>query len=557
MKRFRFLKYAVLISLLLTSLSWGAATDYKVKSDGTIYGYDLITKGPWVDSRSSTSITIANTAAYNAGKLLLITQNYTLTGANTLTANIMMMPGGSFTHTAGSTLAFSSSFQNPSNIQCFIGFDVGDVTFAAGSIKQGEPQWFGCLLDGSVDCKVAYDSAVASVPIGGTVHIPVGKSKISTAWSFSKQVNLKGDGPGSILWIQGLAGSNAITFGPSASYTYGVHWQDFAILGGATCATNGLVIRNVNNSQFDNIHVMLGSTIASVWIKTFGIINKYNFIISSNMITSYAYTPSIHEGKAIYASDAADAPGVFNANIFDCIIEGGDGGYGLHIISGPTYGVGNTIMGTYEGINGEFAVLVEGGIGTRVKDTFFEATTANKNKLKFLNHGYGYIGPGVASFPKSGGGGLAGYDDIELVNADNLIIDGLLGNRISIDATTTAVRIEEISLVTSGDPGITDLGTGTRYYKAGSNATIADSTPTTIFTPSGTAAMWDVFVFLHEEGVEYLANARIMWDGANARIVSENGTYMTLTLSGNNVQVTQTSGGAANVFYRYSKGVSR
>ena len=52
MKRFRFLKYVVLISLLATSLCWGAASDRKDDNQGRMWSYDVITKGPWVDVRA-------------------------------------------------------------------------------------------------------------------------------------------------------------------------------------------------------------------------------------------------------------------------------------------------------------------------------------------------------------------------------------------------------------------------------------------------------------------------------------------------------------------------
>jgi hypothetical protein len=45
----------LVIGLLLIALTGGlyaASTDYKVTNDGTIYSYDLITKGPWVDVRA-------------------------------------------------------------------------------------------------------------------------------------------------------------------------------------------------------------------------------------------------------------------------------------------------------------------------------------------------------------------------------------------------------------------------------------------------------------------------------------------------------------------------
>lgn len=493
------------------------------------------------------TLELADAAAVLAGQQLIISSNWTLTANTVLASFVKRIPGGSFTKASTYTLAFSGKFQNPDNGQSFIGFSAGDVTFGAGAVGEVNPQWFENLVSGTTDAKVAMDSAVAAAPTGGTVIIPLGKWVISTAWAFSKQINLKGYGPGSVLWISGLAGSDAITFGPAAGYLYNVHWSNFAILGGATCCANGLVIRNVNSSQFDNIHVMLGSTVASVWLKTFGIDNKYNFIISSDAISSYAYTPTIQAGKAIYVCDAADAGGTFNQNDFKVIINGGPGN-GLHIKNLSTAGK-NYIRGEFGGITGEFALLVEGGIGTHLHDAYFESLGTDEGKIKLSGHGYGFIGPGVTSLNY---GDPAGYDDIEIVDGDNLTINGLLCCRLNIDVTSDSVRIEDINFAGATDKGLTDSGTNTRFYRAGSSVSIMNNVATTIFTPSGAAGLWAIYAYLPDAGAVYTANARVMWEGTNARIVSENGGSMTLTLSGNNVQVTKTGGDEpATVFYRY------
>jgi len=520
-----------------TSNSSGRFTFYRDAFDyGTEQLFDISFTKDGYDSQTYTSL-----------KGEVVMGSYGIATAKTASYPMIIPYGVLFVHSAGGSIAFSGAVEI-GLYQVFSGFDAGDVTFGAGVVGEVNPQWFETLVSGTTNAKVAMDSAVAAAPIGGTVRIPLGKWVISTAWAFSKQVNLKGHGPGSILWISGLAGSDAITFGPAAGYMYGVHWQDFAILGGATCAANGLVIRNVNNSVFDNIHVMLGSTVASVWIKTFGIINKYNFTISSNMIASYAYTPTIQTGKAIYCSGAGDVAGTFVKNEFNCIIEGGPG-YGLHLLGDASSG-SNTIKGTYEGITGEFAVLVEGGTTVRITELHLEATLVSTNMLKILNHSWGYIGPEVFSIP------ITGCDDIQLVNADKTIIDGVTVNRLLIDANSDQTTIRDLQLFGLADSFLTDSGTNTRYWKLGKTTATVNATPITVFTPSGFGGLYQIVVLIANAGAEYLATANLLWDGTTARITSDNGALLTLTLAGNAVQVTQTSGGAANVIVTARKVLS-
>ncbi len=145
MKRFRFLKYVVLISLLTTSLCWGAAGDYKVKSDGTIYGYDFITKGPWIDVRAylpagfvtdgsvdySTQIQTAINAA--TGKPFYLPYGTYLTSKITLPSGITIDGVGTLKLKAGAnTSIFEAS--NKSNITIRnIKFDGNKVNQTGGT----------------------------------------------------------------------------------------------------------------------------------------------------------------------------------------------------------------------------------------------------------------------------------------------------------------------------------------------------------------------------------------------------------------------------------------
>lgn len=77
---------------------------------------------------------------------------------------------------------------------------------------------------------------------------------------------------------------------------------------------------------------------------------------------------------------------------------------------------------------------------------------------------------------------------------------------------------------------------------------------TTLFTVSGFTggALYLVYASVIGGGAaNYTAQAFVLWDGSEPRIVSNNGLALTLTLSGDDVQATQTSGGTVNVNWFY------
>lgn len=100
---------------------------------------DIITKGPWVDSRAYSSLSAADTAAAAAGKELQITQNYTINSAITFTSHVRVVPGGGFTHSGGGLITFSGGFECRKDTQAFYGFSAGDIT----GMKVARPEWFG------------------------------------------------------------------------------------------------------------------------------------------------------------------------------------------------------------------------------------------------------------------------------------------------------------------------------------------------------------------------------------------------------------------------------
>lgn len=83
---------------------------------------------------------------------------------------------------------------------------------------------------------------------------------------------------------------------------------------------------------------------------------------------------------------------------------------------------------------------------------------------------------------------------------------------------------------------------------------MANATATTLFSvlPSG---RFDIFAYVFaSNAANFCASATVLSDGgggAGIRIIANNGANLTLTIAGDNVQATQTSGAAATVVYSY------
>jgi len=468
------------------------------------------------------------------------TTTYTFSTDVTIPSNIKVEieKGAILSIASTKTLTINGSF-SAGLYQVFSG--EGSVSFGSGSIDAVYPQWWpNCLPDGSTDCQPAYVAAIAALPVGGTIHVSQGKWKLSTELACNKQINFRGDGIASVIWLDVGTSAEGIVVGNNTTYITGIKWRDFAILGGDNSCNNALILKKVNGSRFENVHVLAGATGFNVNIQ-WAVNNYYNFICSINNV--YPYAPSAPAIGAIIAATPAGAAEVCNANEFDCIIEGGSG-KGLHIVSSGDNG-NNYIRGTYEGITG-YAIHIKGGSRAHLHDIHSEATAINRNEIVIEDHVHSYVGPAV--FSASGG---PGYNDVQIINSSDTTINGVDCNRLSIDANSAYTNIVSINFVGQTDNGLYDLSNTTRFYRrTGIAANIASGVATTIFTPSGKSGMWTIMAFIADVGTPYLANARLMWGSAGtARLVSENDGSLTITLSGNNVQVTQTSGIEANVTY--------
>ena len=200
---------------------------------GMLTGKDVKLGGPWIDARVYNTLELANTAAYNAGKALLISSNWTLTANTVLTASVMRIPGGSFTKASTYTLHFSGKFVNPDNGQAFIGFDPGDVTFGNGSILGTHPEWWATnTTPGTTEMYTALQCALTAT--GGKFPLLLSNIYLSTGalaynTTVTGKLNIEGTGTNAVIRVGGTTNKCIVVTGAQGGGHDFVYMRDFRI----------------------------------------------------------------------------------------------------------------------------------------------------------------------------------------------------------------------------------------------------------------------------------------------------------------------------------------
>jgi hypothetical protein len=138
------------------------------------------------------------------------------------------------------------------------------------------------------------------------------------------------------------------------------------------------------------------------------------------------------------------------------------------------------------------------------------------------------------------------------------------GNRYTVDATCSGNDIEVHSIGESWFPTTKKfLMTGLRpklFVHGGSTqttsstASVLTATPTTLFALPESAGSYEVQVWLTAGGSVYQSFCTLMCDGTTlARIAGTNGANLTITVSGRNVQATQSSGVTQTLQWSYQR----
>ena len=103
------------------------------------------------------------------------------------TLHLVALQGCMITKTSTYTLAINGNFE-AGLYQVFSGFASGNVTFAAGKVKEVYPVWWGGVGDGAADDTEALSSAIYAIKTNyGTVKIP-----LNTSYRITSQLDYSG-----------------------------------------------------------------------------------------------------------------------------------------------------------------------------------------------------------------------------------------------------------------------------------------------------------------------------------------------------------------------------
>ena len=185
-------------------------------------------------------------------------------------------------------------------------------------------------------------------------------------------------------------------------------------------------------------------------------------------------------------------------------------------------------------------------IGARISLQNTSATAGNFSTVAFQTaNGNDYAAVwGVCSSHTTG----TGAGSLVFGTSNN---DGVAVERARIDSSGNLL-VGTTS--TSGSTTNTSVLVNGGVRTADGNVSATTATATTIF--GITAALrgrYEVVALIANSGnaALYTSIATVIWDGSTGRIVANNGTNLTITLSSANVQITQVSGSTQTVYWSY------
>lgn len=431
---------------------------------------------------------------------------------------------------------------------------------------------FGAVGDGSADDSAAVQAAVDAVFAagGGTVYFPAGSyliSGVSKSWGTSTNtVRFQGAGQMATALTKIGGGSGAVfDIDASAVGTDGTfcEFADMRVIGNGT--VSGIKLTNIARTTMRNVRIqssgigleMNGSLICAL----------YDCNLLSN-VTGYRS----RKANGIYANLVLFYGGSVRSN----------SSWGLDI--GDASGV--KLDGVDIETNGTAANTATGALITR---------STCDDEVGFSNislNGCWFEGNFGTTIQLEACAGLnISFKDMVLLasEAGRAMVDDGVG-RLSLDRVTCgggsdtivtaasqlAVRQSTITTLTNNADNFTleSVTTGAgfiQHQQKSANGTFAvqgeavrsksatlsvpTGAATTIFTPANGSALYIVHASLNGVGSAYQAYAMIAHDNAGGvfRLQGADGANLTITVSGGNVQVTQTSGVTQNIRFNVLK----
>jgi hypothetical protein len=391
---------------------------------------------------------------------------------------------------------------------------------------------------------------------GGTLWLPPGAIALSTVpftWGAARSINIIGAG-GAATYLRkfGNSASAVLDFNATNVMPMFSEFRDFAIAGDAGLLCDGLKLTNLANCSTRNLYI----SGCNVGIRALG------------------YLVSSHDNLRLINNNIGYLARKSSANVRNNRVEffGGQivGNYQFGVDWGD--GTGVLFLGTDFESNGTAGNLTTGAL--QVRSTVDDETGLAQFTLDachFESNLGGYsvnVESATAlqmtianSFFITPEGGRAIY--INLINRIALSEIQAPGYTVWIGADTSVLRG-----VYLGGGTLTDNSTHRNYIAVSANNILYPVVVPTIYSYRGntgsiasgaastiaaaSAGETQVIAWVAGQAAAgYTARAAVLVAGPDARIITSNGTFLTLSVSGLNVQVTQTSGAAQTVEFTF------
>jgi hypothetical protein len=427
---------------------------------------------------------------------------------------------------------------------------------------------YGAKGDNVTNDTVAIQTAIDAVFAagGGTLFFPAGTYLVSTLslnWGTSPtSIKFIGAGKDATV-IQKTGGSFDAVFALTASLGDGTYseFADMRIIGTSSC--DGFTITNLARNVWRNVRVNgcdsgienLGSLISTFYdcdllSNTTGYRARKSSSIYCNSIQFFGGSV---RGNSLWGFDIGDTSGF---NIYGTDIEsngtavGTGGGFIVRDTCDDESGIANiSLNGVWFENNYGNSIYIEACTGLKI--SIADTPILNSEAGKAIT----CLAVGVLTLDRVIAASAA---DTVTVSASNFVARQCTLSVIT--NTSPAYLLEDINTLSGTTTFEKKTSKGTFYVdgnavkSGGGNVSAATATAVTIFAPADGAGMYQVYANIDLSSAAYMSNARIGFDGsAVTRMGGENGANLTITVSGSNIQITQTSGITQTVRYSYLK----
>ncbi len=384
-----------------------------------------------------------------------------------------------------------------------------DLALGAGTLQVNFARDCGGVGDGSTNNASAFASCISAMSDGDTLYLPYGNYKTNSQVLVNKRINLIGDGIGSAITCNVGTGTDCVVFDRGGSTLIETaRIENIAIVGATSSVQNGLLLKNFVRGDVRNVYIGTGTVSGGYGFVCEGcLINTFEQVVVSNS-TPFPYTYGTPDGGMLFKGSSTYPS---NANLIkNCVIEPG-AGKGI-FIDGATGTTGTTnnwiIGGTIEGATMTYGIHIKGANYFSVSNVHVEdlSSTFTKANIKIENSVSGFLGAG--SFG----------NNLEFVNADDITVENLAINNLSVDSASQRNRFGNLTWNLSGTGTYADSGTESTYTGQIRNAGSANASPT---GPSSAAPSHNL---LRNGGAEVWAGSNPTEWGVSSGTLTQTGT---------------------------------